>query len=622
MPKYIYEKDFFSVEENRFGKLNQPSQKLLPQTPWMSVQFRSSASENPSGDIWTEVAHRVRNWNNYNDYGAVLQKSDDGFDLNTYVESITIEDNGGMQKCRLTLFDPDFVRLENLIIKSYLSVRSLNELSSKLNEEVDVAYLQYTIKKTSAVNFRVRIGYSEQSKANNIDETNPKEQAWLDRIKLNNEESPGICIRSPWMYFQILSLQTESSRRGVRFVLEGVTTSQGWLENVKIIKRNAIVKGTPENVIKNIAELTYEASLTNVAILNKDGEVIADNISTEAAQAVLNTVQESVKNFKSEIPTEVKVQDPDNDTGETLKEIQIDLGGSPAPKRDNNGKIIGWRREYVNLSYIFNQIANKTPPKYKNIKTGKEESTQEVIDGEFGEETSSVLRAIPYRWTSIEVDGKTFIIFRYVDQEERLKEQEYIRTYRYGFVHDSILLNFNINSKLDFAALNTPIAIKNNGGQMDLYVGSSPPSEDEEGEEGNNEVSATINGTSQFQDLLQSGKFGLVSNVKELYEESENSKVGAKTLADAFISELNQNIFEGSIELMGDPFYFFDAGMRPYEYGIRIEFLRPGQLKGFRDYSLASSYMSGIYLISKITHNIDRRGYRTSLELKRYPGKI
>ena len=51
MPKYIYEKDFFSVEENRFGKLNQPSQKLLPQTPWMSVQFRSSASENPSGDI-------------------------------------------------------------------------------------------------------------------------------------------------------------------------------------------------------------------------------------------------------------------------------------------------------------------------------------------------------------------------------------------------------------------------------------------------------------------------------------------------------------------------------------------------------------------------------------------
>lgn len=618
MAKFVYEKDFFSLEESLAGSVNVPTNAntlngaIIPKTPWMSVQFRTSASENIENDGWTEVANRVRS-STRNANGIELEQSKDGYYTNTYVKNFSIEDSGGGQRLKLTLFDPDFSRLENIIISSYLSVQSLNQLSKKLNKEIDVAYLQFSRQKTTSVNFRVRFGYTEQSASDDIiDTTSMKDTEWLERIKDANRSK--LVIRSPWIYFQILNLNFNTSRQGIKVNIDSIATSRGWLDFVKIIQRNVRIEGTPIDLLQQMGSQIFEASLGNVAVLDPSGKIYATDNSQNLATNLENSVLKG-NTRKSDSPVNVTVNDPEEE-GKTDLKVQLSLGSDPRQKKNKYGEPTGEViRSYMGIKDIFNQISQKTPKKYraKDEDESKDELTQKVMDEQITDKSKLV--SIPYKWSSFEIDGITFITFNYIDEKKILKAQPYYRVYRYGYVHDSLIQNFDINSTLDFAQLNVPLAIKENGENVKFYVGAGS-------EEADVQVSATENVTNKFQELLNNGQLALISDVEENFASDTSAPASSQTLADAYIAELNDQIFSGTIEILGDPFYMFDREMKPYQYGIKINFLRPGQLTGDRGYELESSYLSGIYLVSKITHNLGRNGYRTSLELKRFPGNI
>jgi hypothetical protein len=96
--------------------------------------------------------------------------------------------------------------------------------------------------------------------------------------------------------------------------------------------------------------------------------------------------------------------------------------------------------------------------------------------------------------------------------------------------------------------------------------------------------------------------------------------MAAKRMMRSFNSNINETIAEGNITLQGDPFYFFDDKVKPFQYIINLVIKRPNYIDKNGDYvEGGKSYLSGLYRIKKITHAISAGSYTTNLEVIKTP---
>lgn len=89
------------------------------------------------------------------------------------------------------------------------------------------------------------------------------------------------------------------------------------------------------------------------------------------------------------------------------------------------------------------------------------------------------------------------------------------------------------------------------------------------------------------------------------------------------MNNLMKAINKGTITLLGDPSLVFVDEIQPYRYPIHLDIKL--QQEGAASWSNGStiyenSYLSGYYLVTKITHSISSAGYTTTLEVIKYPG--
>ena len=89
------------------------------------------------------------------------------------------------------------------------------------------------------------------------------------------------------------------------------------------------------------------------------------------------------------------------------------------------------------------------------------------------------------------------------------------------------------------------------------------------------------------------------------------------------IGNLLKSINKGTVTLLGDPSLVFTDEIQPYVYPIYLDIKLQQEgaaswSKGATDYE--QSYLSGYYVVTKITHNISSSGYTTTLEIVKYPG--
>lgn len=89
------------------------------------------------------------------------------------------------------------------------------------------------------------------------------------------------------------------------------------------------------------------------------------------------------------------------------------------------------------------------------------------------------------------------------------------------------------------------------------------------------------------------------------------------------MDNLMKAINKGTITLLGDPSLVFVDEIQPYRYPIHLDIKL--QQEGAASWSNGSSvyensYLSGYYLVTKITHSISNAGYTTTLEVIKYPG--
>ena len=112
--------------------------------------------------------------------------------------------------------------------------------------------------------------------------------------------------------------------------------------------------------------------------------------------------------------------------------------------------------------------------------------------------------------------------------------------------------------------------------------------------------------------------FSFVTDVIDIRENNNNTsnKTYTQQLKNAFLKNINRQVFKGTITLPGDSFYLFDTKLKPFEYLIKLNILRPNGKGG-----TVKSYLSGNYAVTSITHNVDESGYFTTLGVMRWPSK-
>lgn len=618
---------------------------ILPMSPWVEIQFRTNILSNDVTNINKETPTQDNEWTTVSFrradsdvYSPPMNSGDtSSLKFDNYFDNMTIEDSGGVVKCNMTLFDKDLDRLENIIIKSVMATKGGNEIAMKtLQTATPKSILEFMPNPTSNINFRIRFGYSDPNGGDKVYRPALKSSPdWQDRTSIDKMES--LYLKSPWLYFMMMDVQFNLTDKGLVATVSGISMSNSFFDKTKIVKRFALMKGTPQKLFKSLSEQLFLSTGGRVQVV----EGVASGSTNKVGKPLLpegkKPVSESIDYGEpSDLPIQwsVDVKDgsdtyPDSLSDADRKELEesskwlnisLSLGGEPRYERDvdglSTGKIIN---EFMSVKDLLNDFVSKVPPilrnKNNNTYVTDAEKVKAIMSSTTKEYDSTVYEPIAYTYSVNEqtadlgsgANTDTVVVIRFFYRRLDNTKQEYVRSYDYRQSPSSIITAFSVKNSLDFIQLNQSVIVK--GDDLEVYL-SAPAVEAD-----NNEGSAPASVTDLYQGQLQSNEFTLVNRVEE-----NTGDADGKLLATKVVNNMNQGIFFGSVEILGDPYYLFDANLQPYQYYIRLNVYR-----NYNEYNtknikaLQQSYLTGYYLIKKITHKLDASGFRTTLDVQRYP---
>lgn len=118
--------------------------------------------------------------------------------------------------------------------------------------------------------------------------------------------------------------------------------------------------------------------------------------------------------------------------------------------------------------------------------------------------------------------------------------------------------------------------------------------------------------------------------IKSAYNDYQLSSDGSpsffKTIAEGddqykITDAMFQAINKGTITVLGDPSLRFGGGVSPMTFPIYLDIsLQNEGVTWTNNNQGQKSTLSGVYVVSKITHNLNIQGYTTTMEIIRYPG--
>lgn len=272
--------------------------------------------------------------------------------------------------------------------------------------------------------------------------------------------------------------------------------------------------------------------------------------------------------------------------------ISISLGGEDSQDLSNVYS--------KSLSSLFNDFCNQCMPLAKSTDIVSTAS----LDQE-GNQNTAVLTedATNYHLTwSVVGKYKTKngsyqpIVGFYYKQPSR---PGYIRRYFWGTgnANQHIVKDLSIKASSEFAMFSSIKTINLANGSLKDY------------EEKDNTMNTVLN-VSKIQETASKVEFPnfVTRNAKQ------------KNIMNNLLKAINK----GTITLLGDPSLVFVDEIQPYTYPIYLDIKL--QQEGAASWSeegysaYEQSYLSGYYLVTKITHNISSSGYTTTLEVIKYPG--
>jgi len=391
----------------------------------------------------------------------------------------------------------------------------------------------------------------------------------------------------------------------------GATTPAASTDGIQLIPKTTELK-----------TVTFTPIEINGVVSDK-GQIAASSVSSITDKTyglvveLITTTNPNGSTTRDQQKQDVIITDDVTSQVNILKKIKMTLGGEP--KFEILPGEVKEIVQYKTLKEILNEFCNLSPKKYrlKNSSTGTDlikeeyEVENQLSNQLLGTNTQSVINdnyeVIPLQWMIMEFETKegekkvkkTGIKFYYPNK--KISNQDFIRLYTWRRSKISLIKNFNINSDLDFSNMETNVVYTNTDGTQTKNSSISG-------------VNAGIS-SSFMQSKRDSNKISLVNYGFDTFN--------SKDTVQSIVANMNKILSKGSIEIPGDPFYLFDEKMNKYGYLIAINVFRNKSIAVNKPESGSSfvrerSYLSGFYLISKITHNISSGGFSTTLDLMKY----
>ena len=400
-----------------------------------------------------------------------------------------------------------------------------------------------------------------------------------DRVNSSNQTT----IRTEIIETLITGYQTEFSSAGIYYTIKAIEMSQSELSKYKIYQRYTNIKGTPSEVLYTVM------NMVNGIFDGKDG-----GIKLYIDESCRNGKDVVIEDYEKE--EESKDEDNVNKVQEP-KQVQISLGSKDALSMYQDDLSNGLKEEvsfknikkpklYKSVLSVLNDLKAVMPPKVVDSGLMKDV----IVTDQDGNSVKAIQKQNAYRRFTygVQTDDKGKVeVYFYYQQPTKFKR---IRKYEWGPANGkhSVITNIDIKTDNEYALLTSMSTITEKG--------ASVKSRDGYGTE--------------------------VLKNKDVKYADYIAQPGESTPLEQIAYAYSQALYKGSITIMGDPFYCFDKFVQPFTYPIYLDFRLPVSQSwaSAKNSNVGySHFMSGFYVVTKITHDINDSGFRTILEVMSYP---
>ena len=412
-----------------------------------------------------------------------------------------------------------------------------------------------------------------------VEESDDHNRTLSDRVNSSNQTT----IRTELVKTLITGYQTEFSSAGIYYTIKAIEVSQSELSKYKIYQRYTNIKGTPSEVLYTVMNMVN-------GIFDNEEEGIKLYIDESCRNGKDVVIEDYEKEEESKDEDNVnKIQEP--------KQVQISLGSKDALsmyqdnlsnelKEEVSFKNVKKPKLYKSVLSILNDLKAVMPPKVVDSGLMKDV----IVTDQDGNSVKAIQKQNAYRRFTygVQIDGKKVKVYFYYQQPTKFKR---IRKYEWGPANGkhSVITNIDIKTDNEYALLTSMSTVTEKG--------ASVISRDGYGTE------ALKNKDVKYADYI--------------------AQPGDSTPLEQIAYAYSQALYKGSITIMGDPFYCFDKFVQPYTYPIYLDFRLPVSQSWSNSSNTNkigySHFMSGFYVVTKITHDINDSGFRTILEVMSYP---
>lgn len=463
-----------------------------------------------------------------------------------------------------------------------------SETNPKLTQGNDAGYLSSNTNKNGDYTYAGSTKYYTKNKESqrthrwwetSVVEDNSHNRTLSDRVNSPNQTT----IRTELIETLITGYQTEFSSAGIYYTIKAIEMSQSELSKYKIYQRYTNIKGTPSEVLYTVM------NMVNGIFDGKDGGIkLYIDESCRSGKDIVIEDYEKEEESKDEDNVN-KIQEP--------KQVQISLGSKDALSMYQDDLSSGLKEEpffknnkkpklYKSVLSILNDLKAVMPPKVVDSGLMKDV----IVTDQDGNSVKAIQKQNAYRRFTYGVqtkEGKVEVYFYY----QQPTKFERIKKYEWGPANGkhSVITNIDIKTDNEYALLTSMSTITEKGASI---------------------ISRDGYGT----EVLKKRNASYADYI---------AQPGESTPLDKIAYAYSQALYKGSITIMGDPFYCFDKFVQPFTYPIYLDFRLPVSQSWSNSSNTNkigySHFMSGFYVVTKITHDINDSGFRTILEVMSYP---
>ena len=440
-------------------------------------------------------------------------------------------------------------------------------------------------------------------------------------------------LKSYLQEYMIIGYKTTLANNGILYNIEGVEVKNVEVMRKRFLQRYAEVSTYPLEVLYVLMRIFNESEQGKIInngvkllYLNDDNqfnERPTDSFNMDFDFGSLNE-QEIIdaKGKYKDVYWSNKLGIKFSD--KFLKKISLNFG--------SEGALINYNDEnekpalYKSLDSLINEFCSACPTRkeYEDNNTVGYDKDGNEIKNE-GYKSAQSLSWMATKSTDPN-DTNVYIVLYY----RKIRKLKTIRKYTWGpnNPNKSVVKRIQIQNNNEFALLSS-VTTTNFDGQVLV-------SETLNNKENNDSKDAVVKNNIDGKKVIETYEKNGEGYLTTYASESGNSR-------DKIDKALKTSMYNGIIEILGDPALEFNLRIQPYMYPIYLDVLIPindiyfnpvykkeidvydekfGSIKNYR-YKSGNQKRhenSGFYVITGITHNFTSSGYTTTLEVSKYPG--